>query len=195
MWIIVGLGNPGEGYEHTRHNTGRTLVVGFAKKNKFSEWKEEKKLHALVSSGKMGKERVKLVLPNTFMNKSGVALKPLVANAKQAERLVVLYDDLDVPIGSMKISFGRGSGGHRGLASIITSLRTKNFTRVRVGICPITPGEKLRKPKGDEQVLHFIMSSFLKREQEAFAKVSKQVNKALAMIVLDGRTTAMNKFN
>ena len=195
MWIIVGLGNPGEGYERTRHNAGRMLVETFAEKNNFPEWKEDKKLNAHTSSGKLGKHAVKVVLPETFMNKSGLAVRPLIKSVKAAEQLVVLYDDLDIPVGGMKVSFGRGSGGHKGVESIARSIKTKNFVRIRIGICPTTPSGKLKKPKGDEQVLHFIMDSFSKKEEEALKEISKKINDALAVLVEKGRLHAMNQFN
>ncbi|HEX9608666.1 MAG TPA: aminoacyl-tRNA hydrolase, partial [Candidatus Paceibacterota bacterium] len=190
MWIIVGLGNPGEGYEMTRHNTGRMVVEAFAKKHAFSDWKKDATLNAQIAKGKIETAAVTLMLPDTFMNKSGGAVKKMVKNVKQAERVIAVYDDLDLPLGTIRLSFGRGSGGHRGIESIITSLRTKNFMRIRVGVSPQTPGGKLKKPKGDEQVLHFILDPFSKKEMERFKKVEQQAGEALAMTVTEGRVRA-----
>ena len=145
-WIIAGLGNPGYEYEGTRHNTGRMAVEYFAKSAKLSEWKEDKKAKALVSRGIVGKTLTALVLPNTFMNKSGAAVAKFVKSPKAAERMAVVYDDLDLPLGEMKISFNRGSGGHKGVESLMKVLKTKKFTRVRVGVSPSTAGGALRKP-------------------------------------------------
>jgi PTH1 family peptidyl-tRNA hydrolase len=195
MWIIVGLGNPGEGYEMTRHNTGRMVVEAFAKKHAFSDWKKDATLNAQIAKGKIETAAVTLMLPDTFMNKSGGAVKKMVKNVKQAERVIAVYDDLDLPLGTIRLSFGRGSGGHRGIESIITSLRTKNFMRIRVGVSPQTPGGKLKKPKGDEQVLHFILDPFSKKEMERFKKVEQQAGEALAMTVTEGRERAMGEFN
>jgi PTH1 family peptidyl-tRNA hydrolase len=195
MWIIVGLGNPGEGYEMTRHNTGRMVVEAFAKKHAFSDWKKDATLNAQIAKGKIETAAVTLMLPDTFMNKSGGAVKKMVKNVKQAERVIAVYDDLDLPLGTIRLSFGRGSGGHRGIESIITSLRTKNFMRIRVGVSPQTPGGKLKKPKGDEQVLHFILDPFSKKEMERFKKVEQQAGEALAMTVTEGRVRAMGEFN
>ncbi|MEK7115460.1 MAG: aminoacyl-tRNA hydrolase, partial [Patescibacteria group bacterium] len=113
-YIIAGLGNPGEEYINSRHNVGRMFVEYLRKKEGFLEWREDKKLKAATSEGKIGKGKVLLVEPNNFMNNSGKSLLPLVKNKKQAEQLVIIYDDLDLPLGTLKISFNRGSGGHRG---------------------------------------------------------------------------------
>src|SRR3989344_2402952 len=118
-YIIVGLGNPGEEYEGTRHNTGRLTLLSAAKIFHLSDWREDKKIKALMSEGKAGKEKVTAILPNTFMNRSGAAAAPLIKNLKQAERVIVIYDDLDLPLGKIKISFNKSAGGHRGLQSII----------------------------------------------------------------------------
>ncbi|MFC1733967.1 aminoacyl-tRNA hydrolase, partial [candidate division KSB1 bacterium] len=150
-YTIVGLGNPGEEYKTTRHNAGRILLERFRKKNDFPEWTEEKKhgkkVEFLISKGKVGKHAVTLILPELFMNKSGASIKSLVASSagggtskKKAEQLVVVYDDVDLGFSDHKISFGRGSGGHNGIESIIKSIKTKDFVRVRVGISPTTPG-------------------------------------------------------
>ncbi len=195
MHYIVGLGNPGKEYDNTRHNTGRNIVERFAKKNDFSEWKLDKKLHALSAKGEVEGESVILILPETFMNKSGVSVKPLIKSVKGAEKLIVVYDELDMPLGTMKISFGRGSGGHRGIESIIKAIRTKDFLRIRVGISPATPSGKLKKPSGEKAVIDFILGKFKKLEEEKLAKISKRVQEALAAIVASGRERAMNEFN
>ena len=106
-----GARNPGEEYENTRHNVGRMFVEYLKKKEDFPEWREDKKLKAVTSEGKVGKGKVLLVKPNNFMNNSGKSLLPLVKNKKQAEQLVIIYDDLDLPLGTLKVSFNRGAGG------------------------------------------------------------------------------------
>mgnify|MGYP001596746321 CR=1 FL=1 len=195
MHIIVGLGNPGEEYEGTRHNAGFLCVVRFAAANDFPEWKEDKKIRALVSEASIGKEKTKLVLPQTFMNKSGASVKPLVGSKKAASRLIVVHDDLDLPLGSFKISFGKSSGGHRGVESVMKGVGTKDFVRVRVGIAPATPGGKLRKPTGEKKVLDFIIGKLRKPELETLKKLSKKVSEALLLIVSEGREKAMSTFN
>lgn len=195
-YTIVGLGNPGEEYIGTRHNVGRTVLDYFRKKYTFSDWENNKKLKALVSEGGLGsKKDVLLLLPETFMNKSGSSIKPLITSAKRAKQLVVVHDDLDLPLGKIKITFGRGSGGHRGVESVMRALRTKDFLRVRVGIAPTTPTGKMRKPKGEKKVTDFIMGCFKKQEQNKFAKVKKKISDALEMIIEEGSAPAMGEFN
>jgi peptidyl-tRNA hydrolase, PTH1 family len=193
--VIVGLGNPGEEYKDSRHNTGRTLLESFAKKNDFFDFDNDKRSQALVSKGRLGKQDVVLVLPETFMNKSGRSALSFVTSKKAAERCVVVYDDIDLPLGTIKITFGRGSGGHRGVESVIKSLKTKDFVRIRVGVSPATPKGKVKKPKGDGKVLDFLMGDFRKSEKLILKKVSKQVNDALIVLIEEGRAQAMNKFN
>jgi peptidyl-tRNA hydrolase, PTH1 family len=185
MIYIVGLGNPGEEYENTRHNTGALAVESFAKKNKLNFFETEK----------FGKEKVHLLLPKTFMNKSGTQLTKLITSKKKAESLIVIYDDLDMPLGKIKISFGRGSGGHRGIESIARSIKTKDFIRVRVGIAPATPSGKIKKPKGEQKIIDFILGDFKKKETEILKKTFKKVNEALEVIIKEGRFNAMNEFN
>jgi PTH1 family peptidyl-tRNA hydrolase len=194
-YVIVGLGNPGIEYERTRHNTGRILVERFGKNSNFSLWAKEKKTKALESFGVVGKEKITLILPQTFMNKSGISVKTLITSKKKAEKLVVLYDDLDLPLGKFKISFARGSGGHKGVESITKSIGTKDFLRIRVGITPSTPRGKLKKPKGEKEVLNFIMGKFTKKEMDKLKLVSKKINQALLCIIEEGREKSMNKFN
>ncbi len=194
-YIIVGLGNPGKEYEGTRHNTGRTAVDFFRTAENFPEWEHNKKLNALVSEKKIGKENVMLLLPETFMNKSGVSVKSLVKNKKQAERLVVVHDELDMPVGSFKISFNRGSGGHRGIESIKRAIKTEAFVRVRIGISPATPSGKLKKPHGEKEVNAFILGHFKPKEEEALRSVIKRVAEALKNIVEEGKERAMNEYN
>ncbi len=195
MHIIVGLGNPGEEYKDSRHNTGRTILESFRKGNDCSEWEEDKKKKVLVAEGKIGKEKVMLVEPNNFMNNSGKSVAPFVKSKKQAAHTIVIYDDLDLPVGVFKISFNRGSGGHRGLDSVIHALKTREFVRIRVGISPATPSGKLRKPSGEKEVIRFIMGSFSPKERDILKKVSKKVSEALAMIITSGREKAMGEFN
>jgi len=196
-YTIVGLGNPGEEYKNTRHNVGRIVLDYFANANTdaFSEWASDKKLKALVSDGKIGKNKIMLIKPETFMNKSGLSVKSLITSEKKAESLVVVYDDLDLPYGDFKIAYNRGSGGHKGIESISKTIKTKEFVRIRVGICPTTPTGKLKKPKGDNKVLDYIMNDFSKKELEVLKSMSKKINDALIEIIEKGRVNAMNKFN
>ena len=135
------------------------------------------------------------MLPDTYMNKSGLEVKKYITSIKKAERLVVVYDDLDLPFGSFKISFGRGSGGHKGIESIVRTIKTKNFVRVRIGISPTTPSGKMKKPKGDKEVHDFILGDFTKKEKETLKKIKKKIHDALLMIIEEGRARAMNTYN
>ena len=195
QYIIVGLGNPGEEYKDTRHNAGRMVLEVFRKKNDFPEFALDKSVKALVSKGTFGKDKVVLIAPDNFMNVSGRSVAPFVMNAKDAERTIVVYDDLDLPLGSMKISFNRSSGGHRGVESIIKALKTSAFARLRVGICPTTPSGKPRKPKGEDAILDFIVGPFKKPEAEIMKKVVKKGADALTMILTEGREKATGQVN
>ena len=139
MKLIVGLGNPGKEYENTRHNTGRILINLI-----------EEKLD----------KNIKFFMPDNFMNNSGVTVAKLIKSKKDLKDLIVIYDDIDLPIGRMKISFDRSSGGHNGLESIIKKLKSKEFLRIRIGICPVTPSGKMKKPKGEDKVIKFILGEF-----------------------------------
>ncbi|MDP3661432.1 MAG: aminoacyl-tRNA hydrolase [bacterium] len=171
MYIVVGLGNPGAEYENTRHNAGRAAVS--ALKN--------------VSA--------KLITPDSFMNKSGDAVKPLIKNAKQAEKLIVIHDDLDLPFGKLKISFNKSAGGHRGVESIVKAIKTEAFVRIRIGISPITTGGKFKKPKGEEAVERHILGKFKLAELSELKKMYKKINEAVACLISDGREKAMSQFN
>ncbi|MBI2612609.1 aminoacyl-tRNA hydrolase [Candidatus Kaiserbacteria bacterium] len=194
-WVIVGLGNPGEEYDSTRHNCGRMAVEFFAKTAGLNGFKPDKAKKSITGGGMVGKTAVALVLPDTFMNKSGTALAKYVKNQKAAERMVVVHDDLDLPLGKIKISFDRGSGGHKGLESIIRSVKTQKFTRVRIGVSPSTATGTLRKPEGKKVVNNFILTKFRAHELATLKPVFKRVADALETIVRDGRERAMNKFN
>jgi peptidyl-tRNA hydrolase, PTH1 family len=194
-WVVTGLGNPGPEYENTRHNAGRMAVMHFAKYASAPAWKEDKKSQSLTTGATVQTSLVALQLPNTYMNKSGAAVSKLVKGVKAAEKLIVVYDDLDLPIGKIKLSFDRGSGGHKGIESIMTALKTKKFTRIRIGISPETPGGKLKKPAGDTVVDDFILKKFKESEMDTLKKVFKRVAEAIDVIVAEGPMIAMNHFN
>lgn len=195
MYTIVGLGNPGQEYAKTRHNTGRLALSYFVKNHLDEELEISKKYKALVGEGKVGKEKIMVVFPETFMNKSGSSVTPIITSAKKAEQLIVVYDDLDLALGNIRISFDRGSGGHRGLESIIRSIKTKAFVRIRVGISPSTPSGKLKKPHGEKDVEKFILGGFSKKEEEELKKIAKHVSEAIEIIISEGRDVAMTQCN
>lgn len=195
MNYIVGLGNPEDKYIGTRHNVGREIVLAFAKKFKFPDFEFEKKYNALISEGKLGKEKVLLILPETFMNKSGNALKKLITSAKKAEKMIVVYDDLDLGLGTVKINFNRGDGGHRGLLSVIKNIKTKAFPRMRIGTSQTTASGKIKKPKGEEKVIKHVLSKFSKKEEALLKKVIKKAVIELESVVTEGYLKAMNSCN
>lgn len=194
-WVVTGLGNPGQEYENTRHNAGRMAVMQFAKQADAPAWKEDKKSQSLTTGTTIKTTLLALQLPNTYMNKSGLAVSKLVKGVKAAEKLIVVYDDLDLPIGKIKLSFDRGSGGHKGIESIMTALKTKKFTRIRIGISPHTAAGKIKKPDSDSVVDDFILKKFKPSELDELKKVFKRVSEAIEAIVADGPQIAMNHFN
>src|SRR3989344_7463182 len=134
--LIIGLGNPGQEYEKTRHNVGRDIILSWQKKNEFNAFNENKKMFALVSEGKQGKYKAILTLPETFMNNSGKAVSALIKFYKikpDPNSIIILHDDMDIPIGKMKISVNKSAGGHKGVASVLRALKTENVTRFRMG--------------------------------------------------------------
>jgi peptidyl-tRNA hydrolase, PTH1 family len=166
------------------------VLDAFIKKNTWSEWKMDKKTNSLISDGKMGKSKVLLLKPETFMNKSGEAVKPLVKTKKSAETLVVIHDDLDLPLGKIKISFNKSSGGHKGVESIMRAIKTEGFIRLRLGISGETAGGKIKKPQGEEKVIDAILGDFKKTESDELKKVIKKSVIALELIVKEGREKA-----
>ena len=195
MINVIGLGNPGEEYENNRHNAGRIILQMLASRHDFSDWRDDKKTKALYSAGKIGAKKFQFVLPNNFMNNSGGSVKPLVPAKKDLVNLVVIYDDLDLPMGRIKISFDRSSGGHNGLESIIKSVKSREFVRVRVGVSPHTPGGKLKKPSGEKAVLEFLLKDFKEAEIAELKKLAKKIGEALECYATDGKDKMMSLFN
>ncbi len=170
MYYIVGLGNPGEEYKLTRHNTGRIVLANFdAGKNK-------------------------LIFPDTFMNKSGLALKPIITSKQKAKNLIVVHDDLDLPLGRFKIVFGRDSAGHKGVESVIRNIKTKDFIRIRVGTSPVTPAGKIKKPEAKKVIAH-IIGKFKPKELAVVKKLSKKITAAIEVITKEGLQKAMSLYN
>jgi len=195
MISVIGLGNPGSEYKATRHNAGRIILELIAKKNAFSEWKEDSRTKALWSAGKIGSAKMQFVAPNNFMNNSGKSVSPLVKSKKDLASIIVVYDDLDLPIGRIKISFDRSSGGHNGVESIIKCVKSQEFVRIRVGISPETPGGKLKKPKGEKAVLDFLLKEFKDAEMAELKKISKKIAEALECFASGGKDKMMSIYN
>jgi peptidyl-tRNA hydrolase, PTH1 family len=194
-WVIAGLGNPDEEHIHTRHNAGRMAVEYFAKQNKLGEWKDDKKSRAFVARGAVGKALVVGVLPNTYMNKSGSAIAHYIKSAKAAEKLIVIYDELDLPLGRIKISYDRGSGGHNGVESVIRAVKTRAFTRIRIGISSTTSSGVTKKPEGEQNVEKFILGEFKSTELSTLKATFKRVSEAIETLLTESREKAMSEFN
>ncbi|MDO8676498.1 MAG: aminoacyl-tRNA hydrolase [Candidatus Azambacteria bacterium] len=194
-YIIIGLGNPNAEYDGCRHNVGKMTVESVRRAYDLSEFKENKKVKVLESKGKVGKHEVVLLSPEIFMNNNGKVLLPYIKSKKDAERLVVIYDDLDLPMGKMKMSFGRSSGGHKGLESVMRTIKTKDFLRVRVGISPATAKGLAKKPSGEEAVIKFILGKFKPAELDILKKEFKKVSEGIKTFIESGREMAMSTFN
>lgn len=190
----MGLGNPGNEYEGTRHNTGRSALLAFASKHKFSACNVRKELEGSICDGTLDGHKVRLLLPETYMNSSGRALSRALKDASDETQVIAVYDDLDLPLGSLKLSFDSGSGGHHGVDSLIIALKTKAFTRVRIGIAPII-GNKATKPQGHDAVHAFLMQRFTAEERKIFEHTLPRIFQALQLIVGSGRARAMNDIN
>jgi PTH1 family peptidyl-tRNA hydrolase len=195
MFTIIGLGNPGDEYSKSRHNVGWMTLDEIHKQYDFSDWKEKKGVKAELSTGTIGKKKVTLVKPMTFMNKSGDAVGKLIKRAKQHEDVVVISDDLDIPLGSIKIMFNRGSGGHRGVESVIRGLKSEAFVRIKIGLTPTTATGKLKKPKGDDAVMKFVIKAFRPDEEKVVKKTVKRTVEAVEVMLNEGRPKAMSLYN
>lgn len=137
MLIIIGLGNPGKEYERTRHNAGFMIVEKLRERWNFPDFEFGKKFNASLSKGKFQQKEIILAKPETFMNLSGQAVKSLMDFYKlPAEDILVIHDDLDIPLGSFRIATDSGSAGHNGVENIINLIGTKTFRRIRIGIKP-----------------------------------------------------------
>lgn len=195
MYILVGLGNPGDEYTLTRHNVGRIILDHIYEEYDFSEWQKDSKAKAIISKGEIDGNEIMLIKPNNFMNNSGGSLERFITSKKKLANTAIIYDDIDLPSGSFKISFNRGSGGHRGVESIIKKMKSKEFSRIRIGITPATPKGKLKKPKGEQKVLEYIMGNFKKKELDDVKKLSKKISEAVVVLLKEGPANAMNLYN
>lgn len=194
MYYIVGLGNPGKEYKNTRHNIGFDVLETFVADTHLSSLHESSAHSGFVSEGSVEGQEVFVLLPTTFMNASGSAVAKLVPK-DESEKLIVVYDDIDLPLGEIKISFDRGDGGHNGIKSIIEKLGTPKFTRVRIGVAQksIWTG-KLKRPKG-EGLASFVLGTFSQKEQKELEEVTALIPKIISTFVTKGREVTMNQFN
>lgn len=184
MYVIVGLGNPGKKYDATRHNIGFEAIDMLAKRNNIEIKKLKHK--ALCGEGTIGGKKVILVKPQTFMNLSGQSLLDIVQFYKlDPEKLIVIYDDIDVAVGSLRIREKGSAGSHNGMKSIIYQLQTDQFPRIRIGV---------GKPQfGD--LADYVLGKFPKEEIPKVIETVERAALASEMIVTDGISLAMNRYN
>ncbi len=177
-YLIVGLGNPDKEYGETRHNVGFMFLDALAKASQASDFKLEKKLEAEIATGKFNGQKVVLAKPQTYVNKSGDAVRKIKLFYKTPlENIIVVHDDLDVLFESSKLSPGSGAGGHKGVHSILSQLKTENIKRLKIGLA----NNKLklaRDQKSDqkrkEMISNFVLSKFTPGEKEKLKKIFKE---------------------
>lgn len=195
MFLIIGLGNPGKKYKKTRHNLGFRIIDNLQLTiNNFSNWRKEKKLLAEISEGIIANKKVIVAKPQTFMNLSGKSVKLLTNFYKiTSPGLVVIHDDIDLPLGKIRISKGRGAAGHKGVESIINELGTKNFVRFRIGINRFAQNQKLKikKQKLDE----FVLKKFSRDEEKIVKEVIRKTIEAVKFALKEDLEKAMSKYN
>ena len=172
--VIVGLGNPGKEYEKTRHNAGRMAVELLTREDGLGEFTFNKTANALVLKEVVANESATVVLPETMMNASGKAVRAFVKSPKAAKQLIVIHDDLDLPLGTVKMVFGRGSGGHKGVESIQRALKTKDFARIRIGVAPSGKKNQAKKLNDEEKVIRHVIGKFKPAEEEVLKRVLKK---------------------
>ncbi|MDO8231655.1 MAG: aminoacyl-tRNA hydrolase [bacterium] len=189
--VVVGLGNPGKEYEKTRHNAGRDAVEALAKSEGFDEFVFNKTSNALVSKGVIDGENAMLVLPETMMNLSGKAVSAFVKTPKAGKNLLVIHDDLDLPLGTIKMVFGRGSGGHKGVESIMRAIKTQEFARIRIGISGVGKKNQAKKVQGEEKVIKLVIGKWKPIEAAVVKKVLKKVVEAVHLFATEGVEAAM----
>jgi PTH1 family peptidyl-tRNA hydrolase len=190
MIVIVGLGNPGTQYSKTRHNVGFVAIDEFAKQNNFADFKLDKKSNSLISSSSAKapedreKQDILLVKPQTFMNDSGKAVKQIIKN-KPSVDLIVIHDDIDLPVGKIKIVKERGSAGHKGVESIIQNIGNENLIRFRIGIAP---EKKLEAEK-------IVLKNFAESEQKIIKEAIEKTSEAINSFIKNGLERTMNEYN
>jgi PTH1 family peptidyl-tRNA hydrolase len=193
-FLVVGLGNPGEKYARTRHNMGRMVLEHIAQ-SRGVEFSSRGKTIGLTAVVPFTTEEAMFLLPDTFMNKSGAAVKAVASSPIVPRSLVVVYDDVDLPWGVVRVACNRGSGGHNGVESIIKTARSKDFIRIRIGVAPVGEDGAVRKPTGENGVVNFLMHDISKHENDELPEIVKRVEEALELIVSKGLDRAMNVVN
>ena len=192
MKLIVGLGNPGLSYAHNRHNIGFRCLRHFAKSQGIRFDRKQGK--ARIGLGEVAGGAVVLARPQTFINLSGESVSRLVRKFNiDLDDLIVIHDDLDLPLGKMRIRTGGSSGGHKGVDSIIACLGSRDFARLRVGIGrPVAFTESL---EDGEAVVSYVLSDFTLEEERVVGGAIARASQALASILENGLSPAMNEYN
>ena len=184
-WLVVGLGNPGDRYERTRHNLGFMAVDVIASDEQTQVKREE--CRSLVGRTVIGDETVELVKPQTFMNLSGEAVSCLLKKPDRAvEKLIVISDDMALPLGKIRLRPKGTHGGQNGLRNIIDRLGTQDFIRLRIGIMPEHPVGNMKD---------FVLQNFAKSEQETAEEVLRASADAVRSVITEGIERAMARFN
>ena len=183
--MVVGLGNPGSEYADTRHNAGFRAVDALAGRlHRATGWKRSG--GSLRAQGRAGRHEVLLVKPQEYMNRSGAAIRALLAEGWALPELLVVYDDVYLPLGTIRIRPGGGSGGHQGLESILEATGSVEFPRLRIGVGPAPRGEDLPD---------YVLAPFSAEEREAVPKVIDAASECAFDAVAEGLTRAMNRWN
>lgn len=187
MMLIAGLGNPGRLYLRSRHNAGFHVLDILARRHRLAF--EHRKAKAYIAGGRIGEADVVLAKPQTFMNRSGSSVVPLLRWLQLAPAdLLVIVDDLDLPLGSVRLRANGSAGGHHGLESIMAELGSRDFARLRIGIS--RPGD--RSP---DEVADYVLGEFSASERKIMADVYERAADAVECILADGLGMAMNRFN
>ena len=188
MKVIAGLGNPGAEYANTPHSIGFEVVDALAREIGAS-WKASSSFGGELAAGMLGEMKVVLVKPMTYMNLSGDCVAPVVKyhNAKAAEDLLVVSDDIDLPVGKMRVRKGGSAGGHNGLKSVIERTGTPDFVRLRLGVG--------RDSRERANVIGHVLGKFSPADRRVMDEVVAQAVKAIGTIELESAETAMNRYN
>ena len=193
MKLIVGLGNPGRGYANNRHNVGFMCLRHFARRHNIRL--DKKQSQARTGTGKIAGGKVILARPKTYMNQSGRAVSRLVKKFDiKPNDLLVIHDDLDLPLGKIRIRQGGSSGGHKGIDSIVADLDSQDFIHVRIGIGRPTEIEGDTQTR-EAEIIDYVLSDFTPEEKQIIAKMIPRVSDAIYCLLTEGLATAMNKYN
>jgi peptidyl-tRNA hydrolase, PTH1 family len=193
MELIVALGNPGDEYENTRHNVAWVLLRKLITDANLPEPHTSSAFSGEVSVGNMHGREVRILFPTTFMNNSGSAVKKAL-DCEPLSSLIVVHDEVDLPLGTVRIAEGRGPGGHNGVKSIIDSIGSKEFVRIRIGIAQKNIFGMVRRPTGDA-LSKFVLGDFTAKEEKELEEVGKRMMRAIELIYTKGTKLAMTEIN